>query len=502
MARRDGMAGKGGTAGKGGRAGKGGINAATFDLTDMLARWLPQQRWFPGRGISLSELAIVSDVTLRTGDPALRHLIVETVLHGEPARFQVLVGYRCDLPEEMADAIIGRQDAVACYDALHDPELADVLLHGITQQRLAEHLRFVREPSAPRLPAYQPDAPDRTAGRVLGAEQSNTSLVFGDQAILKVLRRLFPGANPDLEVADGLARLGSAHVAAPFGWIETDLDGEPVLLAVLSQFLAGASDGWTLALAALHRLYARYGAVGQDDLTELTAADDDGNGSARAGAPAGLPFTTQAGLLGQATAELHADMARAFGSRDMTAAELAGLAAAMHGKLSDAIAVLPALRDHEARIRSAYDAVAGLDRPVPVQRIHGDYHLGQVLRASQGWVALDFEGEPAVPLAVRRALAPALRDVAGMLRSFDYAARHQLIGRPADDPVASVAAAWVRQCQDAFCASYAAGGGTDPDSHATLLRALTLEKAVYEVIYEYRHRPSWLPIPLGYLAAA
>ena len=85
-------------------------------------------------------------------------------------------------------------------------------------------------------------------GRVLGAEQSNTSLVFGDQAILKVLRRLFPGANPDLEVADALARLGSPRVAAPYGWIETDLDGEPVLLGVLSRFLAGASDGWTLAL--------------------------------------------------------------------------------------------------------------------------------------------------------------------------------------------------------------------------------------------------------------
>ena len=202
----------------------------------------------------------------------------------------MLVGYRRDLPPELADTIIGRLDGVACYDALHDPELADVLLRGITQQRLAEHLRFVREPSAPTLPAYEPDVPGSAGGRVLRGEQSNTSLVFGDLAILKVLRGLFPGANPDLEVADGLARLGSARVAAPYGWIETDLDGEPVLLAVLSQFLAGASDGWTLALAALHRR---------------------------------LPFSAEARLLGQATAELHADMARAFGSRDLTAAELA-----------------------------------------------------------------------------------------------------------------------------------------------------------------------------------
>ena len=163
---------------------------------------------------------------------------------------------------------------------------------------------------------------------------------------------------------------------------------------------------------------------------------------------------------------------------------------------------MPALRSYEARIRAAYDAVAGWTEPVAVQRIHGDYHLGQVLRASHGWVALDFEGEPAVPLAVRRAPAPALRDVAGMLRSFDYAARHQLIGHPAAAALATVADAWVRQCQAAFCAGYAAGGGTDPDGHGTLLRALTLEKAVYEVIYEHRHRPSWLPIPLGYVAAA
>ncbi len=418
MARRGGMTGMSGTVGKGGMAGKGSVagrgsaaRKGTSDLTDLLIRWLPQQRWFPGRGMSLSELAIVSDVILLTGDPALRHLIVETVLHGEPARFQVLVGYRRDLPSELAETIIGRLDGVGCYDALHDPELADVLLRGISQQRLAEHLRFVREPTAPALAAYEPDAPGRAGGRVLGAEQSNTSLVFGDQAILKVLRRLFPGANPDLEIADGLARLRSARVAAPYGWIETDLDGEPVLLAVLSQFLAGASDGWTLALDALHQLYGRHGT---------------GEGE--------YPFTAQARLLGQATAELHTDMARAFGSRDMTAAELAGLTAAMHGKLSDAIAVLPALRDHEARIRSAYDAVARLGEPVPVQRIHGDYHLGQVLYASQGWVALDFEGEPAVPLAVRRALAPALRDVAGMLRSFDYAARHQLIGRRLTSP--------------------------------------------------------------------
>jgi maltokinase len=173
----------------------------------------------------------------------------------------------------------------------------------------------------------------------------------------------------------------------------------------------------------------------------------------------------------------------------------------MHGKLSDAVGQVGDLRRYEARIRAAYDAVGQLGTPVEIQRIHGDYHLGQVLRASHGWVALDFEGEPAVPLAVRRAPAPALRDVAGMLRSFDYAARHELVGGHATN-ASDAGSAWARQCQDAFCAGYAAGGGADPADHATLLRALTLEKAVYEVVYEYRHRPAWLPIPLDFVAAA
>jgi len=475
----------------------------TVSLLHMLTQWLPRQRWFPGRGTGLRELSVVFDVILQAGDPALRLMIVEATPPGGPARFQVLVGYRRDLPAELDGAVIGRHLGVACYDALHDPELADVLLRGIIKERLVGHVRFVREPAAPALAGREPEEQGAgLAGRVLGAEQSNTSLVFGDQAILKVVRRLFAGANPDLEVADALARGGSVRVAAPYGWIETDLDGEPALLAVLSEFLADASDGWTLALASLRRLYARHSAYGKEYLTEPIPPSDEGNEDPGAGAPAGLPFIDEAWLLGQATAELHADMARAFGSRDMTGAELSDLTASLHGKLSDAVAVVPALRDHESRIRAAYDAVARLDMPVAVQRIHGDYHLGQVLRASHGWVALDFEGEPAVPLTLRRAPAPALRDVAGMLRSFDYAARHQLVGRPADQPVTELADTWVRQCQAAFCAGYAARGGTDPAGYGILLRALILEKAVYEVIYEHRHRPSWLPIPLGYVAAA
>jgi maltokinase len=451
---------------------------ATAALLDLLAGWLPRQRWFPGRDDRPAELGLVSDITLRAGYPALRHLIVAAALRNGQAAFQVLVGYRPDLPPALEPALIGSIDGVVCYDALHDPELTDVLLHALNEQHLAGQLRFVRETGAPSL------VRGAGAGRVLGAEQSNTSVVFGDHAILKMLRRLFPGANPDLEVADALARLGSKQVAAPYGWIETDVDSEPVLLGVLSQFLAGASDGWTLAL---------------DSVRQLATTGAPAGGGER---PGRTPFSAEARLLGQATAELHADLAQAFGSREMTQAELTELAGAMQGKLSDALDVVPELAEHEARIRAAYDAVARPSEPATVQRIHGDYHLGQVLRAPHGWVALDFEGEPAVPLAVRRGFAPALRDVAGMLRSFDYAARHELVGEPGDQRLAGLATGWVSQCHDAFCAGYAAGGGADPVGHQTLLRALTLEKAVYEVVYEYRHRPTWLPIPLSFVAAA
>jgi maltokinase len=137
---------------------------------------------------------------------------------------------------------------------------------------------------------------------------------------------------------------------------------------------------------------------------------------------------------------------------------------------------------------------------VALQRVHGDYHLGQVMRTEHGWVILDFEGEPAVPLDRRRSLAPAVQDVAGMLRSFDYAARHQLQGHADETRLSGTALEWVARNQAAFCAGYAEAGGADPRGAAVLLRALMLDKAVYEVTYEARHRPAWLTIPLDAIA--
>ena len=440
-------------------------------LERSLATWLPAQRWFPGTGTA-GDLAIVADTLLAPGDPELRHLIVTASGGGGPATYQVLAGIRAVVPARLSHAVIGPDSrGRTAYDALHDPELTGVLLRGIGGERVAGPLRFVREPAAP--------IDESAASRVLSAEQSNTSLIFGESAILKVFRRVFAGQNPDLEVAHALAGLGSAHIARPLGWIESRRDGEqPALLALLSEYLRGACDGWSLAGTSVRDLYAEGGRAGE----------------------AGGDFAGEAHRLGAATASVHADLARAFGTGLLEPAAVAVLAAQLQRALEAAIAEVPELAAHSSRVTAGYADLAGLGAALLVQRVHGDYHLGQVLRTQAGWVALDFEGEPAASLASRRSRSPALRDIAGMLRSFDYAARHQLIGRPGGERLTTVAGEWVARNQAAFCAGYAEAGGTDPRAHPVVLRALMLEKAVYEVTYEARHRPSWVSIPLDAIA--
>jgi maltokinase len=216
---------------------------------------------------------------------------------------------------------------------------------------------------------------------------------------------------------------------------------------------------------------------------------------------AGGDFAGEAERLGEATAEVHRDLAAAFGTQELPAQAYREMSARMIDRLDRAVAAVPELAGHDRMVRAAFEDVATLTDPLEVQRIHGDYHLGQVMRTHTGWVLLDFEGEPAVPLEQRRARYPALRDVAGMLRSLDYAARFQLVGVQEADPVTVAAAReWARRNEAAFCAGYARAGGPDPGKHGILVRALTLDKAVYEVMYEARNRPSWLPIPLGSIA--
>jgi len=315
---------------------------------------------------------------------------------------------------------------------------------------------------------------------VLTSEQSNTSLVFGEATIFKVFRQVSPGPKPDLEVASALAELGSSHIAEPFGWVETRIDGTSTVLAILSRYLRAASDGWALAATSVRDLYA----------------SEEGTRAAEAGGD----FAPEAERLGAATAQVHRDLAEAFGQSELEPEAVRELAEQMYRRLDMAVATVPELGRYGDKVGDAYSDLAKLIEPVPAQRVHGDYHLGQVMRTQTGWVVLDFEGEPASPLAQRRARSTPLRDVAGMLRSFDYAARHQLVTHPEAASLAPRAADWVRRNSDAFCAGYAAAGGLDPAENSVLLRAMLLDKAVYEVVYEARNRPTWVPIPLESIA--
>ena len=492
---------------------RGSGNHKVMRLEDELATWLLAQRWFAGKGRTLRDLAIVADTEVAAGDPALRHLIV-LVSHGATAdHYQIPIGLRSQLPDWLEHARIGTaDDGRQVYDALHDPALTRHLIRAIAANETIESLTFSREPGA--------EIETELDSIVLTAEQSNTSLVFGEQSILKVFRRVFPGPNPDLEVTSALSRLGSPHVAEPFGSIETIMDGVTTTLAILSRYLRTATDGWTLAATSVRDLYASNlyandtyatgpfpaltgsGRTGSGRTgSGRTGPGDPGPGADAAGAAgAGGDFAGEAHRLGAATAEVHGDLAEAFGTDELSPDAIRDLAEQMFRRLDLTTAAVPELARYTDMIGSAYSSLAKLNEPVPAQRVHGDYHLGQVMRTETGWIILDFEGEPASPLSQRRARSSPMRDVAGMLRSFDYAARFQLLNHPDAERLQGVAREWIRRNSAAFCAGYAEAGGPDPVANEVLLRALQLDKAVYEVMYEARHRPSWLQIPLDSLA--
>jgi maltokinase len=247
-------------------------------------------------------------------------------------------------------------------------------------------------------------------------------------------------------------------------------------MAMLQRFLVTATDGWELAKASVRDLFA------EGDLH----ADEVGG-----------DFAAEARRLGAATAEVHLAMRATLPTGTLDNDDLRARAAAMRGRLQGALEVVPDLRPFARGLFRAFDDLGALDGPVPVQRVHGDYHLGQVLRTVLGWKLLDFEGEPAKPLAERVALDSPLRDVAGMLRSFDYAARHMLADHPGDTQLAYRAAEWAERNRDAFCDGYADAAGRDPREDAVLLRAYETDKAIYEAVYEARNRPAWLGIPLA-----
>ncbi|HET7310965.1 MAG TPA: phosphotransferase [Mycobacteriales bacterium] len=438
------------------------------DLLDLLPEWLPQQRWFGAKGRRIHGLSVLADRTLMEGNPTCRHLLVQVDLGEDKETYQLLVGSRPELPERLVHVAIGAHDDDIFYDGLHDNVVTQVVLQLLAQQADEQGLRF-RHLTKVDLHT------DRT-GIVMSAEQSNTSVVFGDDYILKLFRKVSPGLNPDLEISRALAEAGCTSIVPPLAWLETDLHGEATTLGMMQPFLRSASEGWQLAVTSVRDLYAE---------ADLHADEVGGD------------FAAESERLGAATAEVHSLLRDVLPSRRADAQENHATAKLMHERLDAALEVVPELAPFADDLRTSYDALAELPAGVPIQRIHGDFHLGQALRTDSGWVLIDFEGEPARPLSERTALMSPLRDVAGMLRSFDYAARHLLAEQPSASGLAYRANEWAERNRDAFCDGYARAAGSDPRGEDVLLRAFELDKAVYEVVYEARNRPTWLPIPLG-----
>ncbi|MFT4135745.1 maltokinase N-terminal cap-like domain-containing protein [Microbacterium sp.] len=435
-----------------------------------LAAWMPQQRWYAAKG-ARPALRLVSWWDLPVGDTVARTYLVADEGSSPAITYQVPTILR---PAEQADpgAVIGHPEpGVALLDAPRDPAFAAALLRLITAggRATGSGLAAVGHPALPA-----PPVGSAHTAAVLSGEQSNTSIVYrpageGIPIIAKLFRQVHAGLNPDVELTSALAAAGSPFVARAIGAIEgewTDaLSHRPAggSLAFAQEFLPGVEDAWRVALRA-------------------AAADDD--------------FSARARALGGATARVHAGLADLFPTRAVADADREATVDGWRRRLAAAIDDVPALAAHVPAIEAVYAAAAAAPWPA-LQRVHGDYHLGQVILVpGRGWVLLDFEGEPMRPMSDRLRPDLAARDVAGMLRSFDYVTGALL--QDEQHPPVALLREWTDRARAAFLAGYRDAAVTTAAD--TLLSALELDKAVYETSYEARNRPAWVPIPLGAVA--
>ncbi|HET7736579.1 MAG TPA: hypothetical protein VFK52_11420 [Nocardioidaceae bacterium] len=431
-----------------------------------IEQFIAGARWFgaKGRGFEVSDI-----VELPVHEDLRIALATVTFEGGERATYQLPLGYYDKPQEHLEHALVGtwiddELGEVFAYDALHDHSLTPHLVQAFADGASFGDLRFHR------CGDHEIDTEARSA--VLTGEQSNTSVAFGEDSLLKVFRKVTPGANPDIEVHERLTDAGVEHIAALYGWAEYG----DYHLAMLQQFLRTASDGWELALTSVRDLFAS---------PDMPAGD------------AGGDFAAEAHRLGNAVAETHRVLAEVFPTGQVDAGAIAD---GMESRLEAALGVVPDLEPHAERLRAGFQRLRSIGDAVPTQRVHGDLHLGQTLRTVKGWKIVDFEGEPAKPLAERVLPDSPWRDVAGMLRSFDYASE-TIDDTPteAGEHTASRAQEWAARNRAAFIDGYRESSGQDPRTgdNQVIVAAYEADKAVYEAVYETRNRPDWVRIPLA-----
>lgn len=465
----------------------------TTNLSNLLDQ-LDDKRWFGHKGRAVADISVVDEAIIEDGPPALVIAIARvSFVEGGAALYQLPL-----LVTEDGRA----EDAESDLDRLR--VFGDLMAHGSSIKGTNGVFQF----GGPGLdPLATP--PGDTSIRLVGAEQSNTSLVLDDAVILKLFRQVAVGSNPDLELNRLLTNEGFEHIPPQVGEIvyEGEVEGTDVTvdLGVAQQFVADAVEGWQEALARLSSLYDE---VDDEDVAEdRIFLTEERTGE----------FLRAIEQLGDATASLHVLLSREEIEHDLvpepvTASDLVEwgdrVLVAWHKLQQD---MPDELRGLDATLGARIDSFRQIVDGGLKTRVHGDFHLGQVLLTARGWMIIDFEGEPARPLIDRSAKQSPLRDVAGMLRSFSYAASAALMERAAPESpdwarLEPWADAWEEVARDRFLAAYLTRAHegrflpADRDDMLAMIDVFEIDKAIYEVGYERSHRPEWIRIPLRGLA--
>ena len=442
-----------------------------------LSDWLLGRRWFGSKAREVSHVRVMDLLTLHDGPPQLVAALVEARFPGGThAVYQVLLSLREGVAGEDA---IGALDGTAVMDALADPQACELMGDLLREQatiandRAKITFQWLDDVEPPR---------EGAAVRAIGAEQSNSSVVFDDALVMKAFRRVEAGINPELEMLRFLSERGFPNIAPLGGWYQYEGDLIDATFGVVQRFVAGARDGWELALDEL----------GDDPERFVGRLRDLGT------------------VIGSMHSVLGSDLADpAFAPEEPTDETLALLTATVDEEIERVFIDLPDIPEvapiagRGEEVRDRLRLLAGVGARGKLIRHHGDLHLGQTLLAGGddgSWVVLDFEGEPARSWLERRRKRSGLRDVAGMLRSFAYAASASDLqrGRPAPE-------GWEERARAAFLEGYieAVDPALLPPGEANTMRLLSvyeLEKAVYELRYELNNRPDWVPIPVAGIA--